>query len=132
MGAHVAGGVTQLVVHQHPQGAIAVIHHADAIGDAVEAIAIGAQFTGIDHLAEGRPTFRSHQEGLGWEGRLAHLAGERERQSVGGAPQIHLVNMLKAVQGAVAIALHHQEYAAAGVIGDIANLVLAAAAAEQI
>ena len=132
MGAHVAGGVTQLVVHQHPQGAVAVIHHPDAIGDAVEAVAIGAQFTGVEHLAECSPTFRSHQEGLGWEGRLAHLAGECERQGIGGAPQIHFVNMLEAVKGAVAIALHHQKNAAAGVVGDIANLVLAAAAAEQI
>ena len=59
-------------------------------------------------------------------------ASQGERQGVGGAPQVHFEDMLEAIQSAAAVALHHQEYAAAGVIGDIANLVLAAAAAEQI
>ena len=132
MGPYIAGGVAKFMGHQHPQGAVTVVGNANPIGDAIEAIAVVAKLSRINHLAEHRTTLRSHHERLGGKGGFAHLAGESERQGVGGTAQIHLVHTLEAVQQPAAVALHHQEHAAAGVIGDIADLVLAGAAAEQV
>ena len=132
VGTQIAGGVAEFMGHQHPQGAIAVIGDTDPIGDAIEAIAVVTKFTRINHFAEHRTPLRSHQERLGRQGGFAHLAGEGERQGVGGTTQIHLIHALEAVQQPAAVALHHQEDAAAGVVGDIADLVLAAAATEQV
>ena len=68
MGAHITGGVTEFMGHQNPQGAIAVVGDANPIGDAVEAIAVVAKLSRINHLAEHRTPFRPHQERLRWQG----------------------------------------------------------------
>ena len=68
MGPHIAGGIPQFMVHHHPQRAVAVIHHPDPIGNAIEAIAVVTKLSRINHLAEHRTPFRSHQERLGGQG----------------------------------------------------------------
>ncbi len=70
MGAHIAGGLTKFMGHQNAQGAVTVVGDADAIGDAVEAIAVVALFTGVDDFAEHGAAFCSDQERLGWQSRF--------------------------------------------------------------
>ena len=132
MGTHITDGVTEFMGNQHAQGAITVVGDANAIGDAVEAVAVVALLTGIDDFAEYGASFCSDQERLCGKSGLAHLAAEGEGQGIGGTAQIHLINALEAVQGAAAVALHHQEHVAGGVVGDIADLVLTGAAAQQV
>ena len=68
MGAHIAGGGAEFMVHDHPEGAIAVVHHPDAIGCAIEAVAVVGLLTGVNHLAEYGAAFCSNQERRGWQG----------------------------------------------------------------
>ena len=132
MGAHITGSIAKFMGNQNPQGAIAVIGDTDTIGDAIKAIAVVALLTGINHLTEHGSAFRSHQEGLRWEGGSPHLAGQGEGQCVGRSTQINFIHMLEAREASGAIAFHHQKHATGGVEGDIADLVLADATTEKV